>query len=259
MLAKRKILRVAILFSVTASTSHAETISAVADEWCPYNCAPGSTPPGYVIEIMEEIFKGAGHKLDYRTIPWNRAMLDTKNDKETSVVCSTESQAREATLKIGKESIGVSSDCLWVDKSSKIKFKVANDLNPLTKVATVQGYSYSNELGKWLDRPENKTKINAIAGDAPAERNAKKLLNKSVDGVIENFAVMSYILKKTGMDKNIQSAGCQDATPLYIAFSPNHKDSDKLIAMFDRGVVKLRKSGSLKRILAKYGFKDWKK
>ena len=70
----------------------------------------------------------------------------TKNDKETSLVCATASQAKEATLKIGKESIGVSIDCLWVASSSKINFKVADDLNSLTKVATVQGDSNLHRL-----------------------------------------------------------------------------------------------------------------
>jgi polar amino acid transport system substrate-binding protein len=259
MINKSWILRVTLFTGIAATTSHAETISAVADEWCPYNCAPGSATPGYVIEMMQEIFHEAGHKLDYRTVPWNRAVLDTKNNKETSVVCATESQAKEATLKIGKESIGVSNDCLWVAATSKIKFKIADDLNSLTKVGTVLGYSYSYELGKWLDRPENKGKSDAIAGDDPAERNAIKLVNKSIDGIIENRAVMTYILKKTGMDEQIRNAGCQEETAMYIAFSPNHTDSDKLVEMFDKGVVKLRKSGKLKKILTKYGVRDWKR
>ena len=44
----------------------AKTVVLVADEWCPYNCAPNSDKPGYVVEIAELVFAEAGHTVIYK-------------------------------------------------------------------------------------------------------------------------------------------------------------------------------------------------
>ena len=46
-------LAVALLVPMAAN---AETINIVSDEWCPYNCEPGSDRPGFGIEIAMEAY-----------------------------------------------------------------------------------------------------------------------------------------------------------------------------------------------------------
>jgi polar amino acid transport system substrate-binding protein len=50
--------------------ARADTITLHADEWCPYNCAPGSGMPGYAVEVAREVFEQAGHRLDYGLLSW---------------------------------------------------------------------------------------------------------------------------------------------------------------------------------------------
>lgn len=54
----------AVLF--VEHTAKAETVNSEqtkkkvvlgADEWCPYNCTPGSNQPGYVVELAKAIFE----------------------------------------------------------------------------------------------------------------------------------------------------------------------------------------------------------
>ena len=58
-----------------------DTITIVADDWCPYNCEPGSDSPGYVVEVAREVFSMAGYSLEYKYVPWARAVREV--DKGT--------------------------------------------------------------------------------------------------------------------------------------------------------------------------------
>ena len=45
---------------------------------------------------------------------------------------------------------------------------------------------------------------------------------------------------------------------LYVGFSPTHpKESREMASIFESGIMKLRKSGKLDKILNKYGLHDW--
>lgn len=46
----------------------ADVVTLRADQWCPYNCVPGSDRPGYMIEIAREVFGRAGHQIDYQAL-----------------------------------------------------------------------------------------------------------------------------------------------------------------------------------------------
>jgi polar amino acid transport system substrate-binding protein len=260
MISKNLIHIVALISTSVSSLAYAETFSGVADEWCPYTCKDGAAgAPGFEVLIMQEVMKSMGHKLDYKIVPWSRAIVDIQSGKEHILISPTNQQVVEQKLSRNQEPIGVSNDCLWVRSDNNLKFKVADDMNGLKAVATVQGYSYAQELGKWLDRPENKAKVFPITGDEPAERNAKKLLAGSIDGIVENRDVMGYINNKLKSGDKIRSAGCNNpGTPMYVAVSPQMKDGEKFLKDFDAGIAKLRKSGKLKAILSKYGVKDWK-
>jgi polar amino acid transport system substrate-binding protein len=47
-----------------------------ADTWCPFNCEPGAKDPGIFIEIAEYAFSKKGHKIDYKTLSWGRAVAE---------------------------------------------------------------------------------------------------------------------------------------------------------------------------------------
>lgn len=39
-----------------------------ADEWCPYNCMPGSERPGYLIEVLQSVYGKLGITVEYRVM-----------------------------------------------------------------------------------------------------------------------------------------------------------------------------------------------
>lgn len=65
-------------------------------------------------------------------------------------------------------------------------------------------------------------------------------------------------LQELNLSGELVSAGTlTSSTPMYIACSPVKDISKQLVKWVDEGTRKLRKSGELAKIMAKYGLKDW--
>lgn len=72
----RKLLCLGI-FSISttlATSASSDMIVLMADEWCPYNCEPGSDSQGFMVEIAREAFMPFGHEIEYATLNWARAL-----------------------------------------------------------------------------------------------------------------------------------------------------------------------------------------
>jgi len=236
----------------------ADELVVQADRWCPYNCVPETPAPGYVVEVLQAIFEPRGTKIRYQVVPWDRALIQVHDGKADAAIGATEHEIEAFGLRIGNESIGYSSDCLYVAASNKMKFLKPDDLNTLKRIGISSGYSYSKDLDAWLKRPENQSKIFVQKGDVPSEINARNLARGQLDGVIEDNHVMQQLIYKFGFEREIVLAGCQLQTKIFVAFSPKLMNVDTRVKQLDEGVAMLRKSGQLGKILAKYGLADWK-
>ncbi|MDX1695915.1 MAG: ABC transporter substrate-binding protein, partial [Ketobacteraceae bacterium] len=49
-------------------------LSIRADRWYPMNGDPYAEKPGYMIELARLIMADHGYKVDYRILPWKRAL-----------------------------------------------------------------------------------------------------------------------------------------------------------------------------------------
>lgn len=246
-----------LVSGVAAAQAQGQQLVVQADQWCPYNCKPGAAQPGYAIEILQAVFE-PGIKIKYEVVPWDRAMYQTQQGDAGAVVAATQRQVDAYGLLTGQETVGNSNDCLYVAAANQKKISRPQDLDTLNSVAIVSGYTYAGDFNAWLGRPENKGKIVVQRGEAPAEANARNLALGRLDGVIENYQVMSHIIYNQGLGHDLAATICQKQTPIYIAFSPKLANVRQIVKQFDDGVAKLRQSGQLAKILARYGQGDWK-
>jgi polar amino acid transport system substrate-binding protein len=96
-----------------------------------------------------------------------------------------------------------------------------------------------------------------VTGEQPLLINIRKLESRRVDTVIENMQVMDYSLRKYRIS-GIRLAGCDAPTPIYMAISPKRDDAGKVASMLAIGIRKMRQSGKMRELLARYGLSDWK-
>lgn len=235
----------------------AASLEVAADEWCPINCQPDATNPGYVVEVLKAVF--AQDDINYRVIPWKRAVLNVQKGLSAAAIGAGKDITEREGLQVGQEPIGYIYDCLYVVSNSTVKYRgKADDLNSIKRLGIGLGYVYADGFKEWIDRPENAPKLFTASGDQPSVRNLRKLAAGSLDGMIEAGIVMDYQLLKTGLAQKVISAGCDTPEPIYVAFGPKGSQGDVLVKRFDQGVTELRRSGKLAEILNKYGVKDWK-
>lgn len=236
--------------------AYAERLQVVADIWCPFNCQPTAPLPGYLVEVLAAVFEQ--DRIDYQVLPWKRAMLQTRRGESGVALAATEELAREGQLLIGRQSVGNAYDCLYVASGNPLEYHgQAADLRVLRRLGIVLGYEYGEGFGEWLAMASNKDRIFVESGEEPARRNLRKLVAGGLDGVIEDRSVMSFLLLDPAYAGRVVSAGCNQAVPLYLAFSPRLAGVEQRIEQFDQGLLALRRSGRLGQILGKYGLADW--
>jgi polar amino acid transport system substrate-binding protein len=105
----------AALITFGMGQANAESISIRADEWCPYNCAPDSDAPGFMIEIAKEVFEPMGHTIEYKTLNWSRAIVETRKSKYVAIVGASMGDAEDFVFPAS--ALGQSSNSLYVVQS----------------------------------------------------------------------------------------------------------------------------------------------
>ncbi|MGL1861236.1 MAG: transporter substrate-binding domain-containing protein [Pseudodesulfovibrio sp.] len=246
----------ALLFclGMFSTQARAETIIVAADEWCPFNCAPDSDAPGYAIELLEAIFTPLGHTIEYIVMPWKRVLHDTQEGHINAAVGVLPEEAPKLIfpeMEYGEFRVGffrTNPDWKYTGKES-----VSNMV-----FGTAQGYSYGPTIDKLIADGDLKTE--AVSNANPLELNLQKMMIGRIDGIIADHAVLTYTAQQMDLADSIHYAGSADpGVPLYVAFSPKNKSlSDNYATILSDGIRKLRKSGELSTILAKYQLTDWR-
>ena len=197
-----------------------------------------------------------GHKIEYKTLSWARAVAEVVSGNINGAVAAGDVDVKDNGLIVGKETVGMSVNCVFAKKDSKAKYSGSADLKQFKKIGVVQDYFYGDDVA--AAQKATPGMFDAIAGDDPTGMNIKKLKADRVEAVMEDEAVMQYILNKT-KETGVKEIGCEPhKINLFLAFSPKNPKSKDYAAAVDEAMVELRKSGKLKKMLAKYGLKDWK-
>jgi polar amino acid transport system substrate-binding protein len=235
-------------------TTLADTISIRADEWYPMNGDPSGDKKGFMIDIADKILTANGHNLDYKIMPWERALDTVRKGEADCVVGAYIDDAPDFVFP--SENWGMDSTAVFVEVSDDYKL---NGMASLAgrKVGVIGGYAYFDELDEMI-KNDDKTFKSASGGDA-LETNIKKLTGKRLDTVIESPAVMRAKLKELALTDKVKMVGLlEEDSPIYIACSPAKPGSKQLVGLFDEGLSKIRASGELEAIMSQYGMSDWK-
>lgn len=231
-----------------------ESITIRADEWFPMNGEPGAEKPGFMIELAQKIFSDNGIKVDYRLMPWERALNSVRKGEHDCVVGAYPEDAPDFIYP--KENWGMDSTGVFVAASDSWRFSELDSLLK-RKVGVVSGYAYGDGLDELIKG--RKDVFKGLSGNKALETNVKKLLSGRINTIIESPAVMNAKLDALGKKGALVLAGIHgEASELYIACSPNKENSKNLVRMVDEGTQQLRASGELKSIMSKYGLSDWK-
>ena len=232
-----------------------KSLSIVADEWCPFNCSKDSLDQGFVIDMTKDILGAAGFSIDYSTQAWTSALDDVKAGRRDAIVGASREEAQG--LIMVEEPFGEHKNCFYTRLADPFVYSSVDAL-AARRIAIAAGYLYGEPLDSYIasNRP-NFNRIQMSTGEQPLLINIRKLESRRVDTVIENMQVMDYSLRKYRIS-GIRLAGCDAPTPIYMAISPKREDAGKVASMLALGIRKMRQTGKMRELLARYGLSDWK-
>ena len=254
----RKAVLSLVLFvsALLTGVAFADTIKLVADSWMPYN-GDGKTDTGYMLDVAQKVFGDAGYTVTFEAMPWARAIDTVRKGEYDGIIGSAVADAPDFIFP--KNELAIVNTEFFVKKGTTWRYDGIQSLAKI-KLAVIKDYSYNPNLDKYIaDNASSRAKLDIGFGDNVLESNFQKLIGGRVDAVTDGGAVLRYTVDKMGISGQVVSAGIGDpGSKTYISFSPALKTSKNYAQILSDGIDRLRKSGDLKKILAKYGLIDWK-
>jgi polar amino acid transport system substrate-binding protein len=244
--------------AATAAGVCADTIRVRADVWAPYNNDPVSFKPGYVVEMLNAIFKPLGHTIDYQTMAWTRAVEEMMSGEADVIIGAAHADAPNALF--AAETMGTVKNMFWVSKGGIWQYSGADSLRSV-RLGVIAGYTYDDggPIDAYIKKASD-PEVQVMTGDGALERNIKKLQAGRIDTFIENEITVLDTLKQMGLaaDELAAAGKADEIKDLFLAFTPNKEETKKYAQIWDDGVKQLRASGELKKILDRYSVNDWK-
>ncbi len=241
------------------SPSQPETITVVADTWCPYNCNPNSPHQGFMVDIAKKAFAKHNIKIVYKIVPWTQAIAETRKGVYTAIIGAAKNDAPDFIFP--DKSQGFVENHFYVKKDNNWKYTGINSLKNVI-LGIIADYSYNDEIDDYIKQYKlDPDRISMMSGDEALSINISKLKRGKIGAVIEGNYVMNYYLSQNYMKDEVMNAGRlapSGTDNLYIAFSPqNKKLSRKYTKILTDEMNNMHKNGELKQIMDTYGLEIW--
>lgn len=241
------------------TVGHAKNLDIAVHEFCPYLCdrAKENGKDGYVVDLLRAIYEPFGYRISFIRVPYKRGLLLVEKGKFHGMpMLNTHSSQK---IKLSREPIGILVQNFYVKKGHPWKYKGVSSLKGI-KVGSILGYNYSPwspEYETYLRANQNTDQVEYIAGVDASLINLRKIQIGRITTFNECADLVDYVVKKEGMDDQFQIAGTIGSAMNFMGFSSVNPEAEHLLNVFDREIIRLRKSGELDGILEIYGISDW--
>lgn len=227
----------------------AREITLAADIWCPYNCTPGSSKPGILVEIAQRAFEKQGYEVKYVERPWKRAIDLVRQGDIDGLIGTGLDETPDFVFP--KKALISAEHTFFVQNGDSWKYSNLASLEQRV-LGVIGGYSYGDLHLKYVEPSAHKSeKLVVLSGDNLLKRLTDLLLKKRVDVIVEDRLVLMNSLINHAKASSIQSAGIYAKEKIYIAFSPNKPESRTYAQILNDYVEKM-KPGELEEIVSRY-------
>ncbi len=239
-----------------ASSARADTIRLIADDWFPYNGHPGAEREGYLIDIARAIARDDHDQVSYELDAWQDAIRRVRSGESDCVMGAT--SVDSSGLRFGPETFGRNVNVFYTLTESRIRIDAMGDLTRW-RLAVIAGYDYGDTLGRYL-QVAAPAKLNTIVNrDDPLDLALRDLVAHRVDVLVDDPNVVTAAAARLGIAGRIRPAGqLPESLDLYFACTPAGERGSTILDKLNAGIRRLRASGELAAILARYGMKDWR-
>lgn len=239
----------------SAATAPARTVVLAADRWCPVTCDSGSDMPGYAVELAREALARSGLLLEYRVMPWERAVDAARAGRIDGVIGTVTAETPDFVYP--RQTIGSNTNAFFVRADDRWRYRGLRSLEGVV-VGIANEYNFSPEFDAWATRHrKDPARLHVLYSTDPVRQGLTLLRAGRIDTYLDDRMVVNWALRGDPGAPAVRESGKLNEIPLHIAFSPVRTDSPATAAALDEGLQALRASGRLAEILARYGMGDW--
>jgi ABC-type amino acid transport substrate-binding protein len=239
------ILLLAVILVPFQGVSAAQTLVIGTADWKPWQIVEEGSLVGITSEILQELSRRTGYKMDVKTLPHKRLMLEFERqqiDMEPTVSQSWREEQRD--ISVYTRPYYETSDVILVRKGSGIAGTVAQDFKGMS-LGCGLGYYYPEGFQAAFESGM------IIRDDNPvSEFNILKLAQERLDGIIVDRIQAGYMIK-------VFKLNAEDFEIAYV-FRPSklslrlHKNKQDLLPMLNRALESMKADGTIKRIVTRY-------
>ncbi|WP_157981016.1 substrate-binding periplasmic protein [Idiomarina tyrosinivorans] len=233
-------------------SAKADTLTMVADEWCPYNCKPNTQYPGFLVEVAQCALQPFGHRINYRIQPWQRAIASVHQNNAEGLLGVGQYEARPILLP--KTPLLHAIHQTYTTTDSNWRYQRPESLANM-RLGIIAGYSYGNFLADVVDNERVRTlSVTRVYGQQPLLQLLNLLAADRIDVFVEEQRVLNYQMQQwRGHEISLRAAGTVDREPIYIGFSPTNPNAKRYIQQLEKGIQRLKADGTYTSLQSKYG------
>jgi len=231
------------------------TITIVADEWCPLTCKDTDKKQGILVDITREALARYGVRVEYKTLPWSRAIVDTRLGKYSAIVGASPEEAPDFIYPALPQAV---SHLAFYTLTENAWIYDHNEKNVLDKISfgAVVDYSYNKEIDEYITKhKKTSSKVQLLQGENALEMNIKKLLAGRIGAILEEDLVIRKYLEEHNLSEKIHRAGVLPegiSNYLFVAFSPHENEAKQYSLFLDQEMLRMLYSGRITEIMSEY-------
>jgi len=216
------------------------------DDWRPYSYLVAGQPTGFAVDVVRAAWAAAGVEVELVSLPYARCMKEV--DRGALAGCfdtlrdsMLEPRYRWHQQPLFRASIGIYGPAGAV----ATRFPLTVESLRSKRVGTTHGYDY----GEVFDGDPG-----MLRDVAPSDISSlRKLVAGRVDYALVYDRVASEIARANpDLAKGYARVGLLADQSLYLSFARDFPGIERMIALFDQGLSKVRKSGEYARIEARW-------
>lgn len=237
----KSIIGICLLTAATQIATAGPTIHITAGEFAPWS-SKALKHNGFTNHVISEAFKLEGHEVEFVFYPWKRAYESAKSGEEFQATSYWYPSEERSKYFYYSEPLQEDAVVFFHLKSTPLgEWNTLDDLKG-KRIGATAGYTYTAEF--WDAAKSKRLDIQEASSD---ELNFKKLLKGRID-LFPTGPLVGQKLLQEEFGADVTEKVTYNPKPLvaptgHLLISKEVENAEALVATFNRGLAKLRKSG----------------
>lgn len=242
-----------LLFLFNSAKADYNSVNIAWDNNCPWMCSDPNKP-GFLSELVSEIFRLSNIKVQYQKYSWAEAKLEVKEGRILGILSPTKDEAEG--FYFPKKHLAKINYCFYVNKSLKWSYKNENSLQDIKL-----GISFRNsyhDLTKYIRNNQNDVqKIKLLNVADIYETGFELLQKKQFDAFLIDRTAAEYYLNKVKKIDQFKRVGCLHLEKIFLAFTPAFQNKSKYLSeILDKNIEILKDNDFIENLKLKYNIPD---